>query len=64
MTVLTSIAEAHGKSLHQVVLRWHIQHRIVVIPKSVHRDRFASNFDIFDFELSADEMARIDLLGR
>jgi len=57
--VLTEIAEAHGKSVPQVMLRWLIQRGVVVIPKSVRADRMAENFDVFDFELSDDEMARI-----
>jgi diketogulonate reductase-like aldo/keto reductase len=50
-------AAAHGKSVAQVVLRWLIQRGVVVIPKSVRPDRMAENFDVFDFELSAGEMA-------
>ncbi|GIF98943.1 aldo/keto reductase [Catellatospora citrea] len=56
---LTAIAAGHGKSVAQVVLRWLIQRDVVVIPKSVRPDRMAENLDIFDFELSDDEMARI-----
>jgi 2,5-diketo-D-gluconate reductase A len=56
---LGAIGEAHGKSVAQVVLRWLIQRDVVVIPKSVHRERMAENFDVFDFELSGEEMARI-----
>ncbi|GAB4051442.1 aldo/keto reductase [Catellatospora paridis] len=56
---LTAIATGHGKSVAQVVLRWLIQRDVVVIPKSVRPDRMAQNLDIFDFELSDDEMARI-----
>jgi diketogulonate reductase-like aldo/keto reductase len=54
------IAQAHGKSPAQVMLRWGLQHGRSVIPKSVHPDRIAENADVFDFELSADEMAAID----
>jgi 2,5-diketo-D-gluconate reductase A len=61
--VLRQVAAAHGVTAAQVVLRWHLQHRVVVIPKSATPDRIASNFDIWDFELSPDEMARIDSLG-
>jgi 2,5-diketo-D-gluconate reductase A len=60
---LADAAAAHGKTPQQVVLRWHLQHGIVAIPKSTHRDRIAANFDVFDFELSGSEMARIDALG-
>ena len=57
--VLTEIGAAHGKSVGQVVLRWLTQRDIVVIPKSVRPERMAENLDIFDFELSDAEMARI-----
>ena len=50
------IAEAHGKTIGQVVLRWHLQAGHTVIPKSVHKERIKENFDIFDFELSEEEM--------
>lgn len=58
--VIVAIAEAHGKSAAQVMLRWHIQNGVQAIPKSVKPARIAENFDVFDFELSADEVARID----
>lgn len=54
------IASAHGKSPAQVMLRWHIQEGRQVIPKSIKPARIAENFDVFDFELSADELAAID----
>jgi 2,5-diketo-D-gluconate reductase A len=56
---LTAIGEAHGKSVAQVALRWLLQREVVVIPKSVRRERMAENLDVFDFDLSDDEMARI-----
>lgn len=56
------IAEGHGKSPAQVMLRWGIQEGRSVIPKSTNPTRIAENFDVFDFELSADEIARIDAL--
>jgi 2,5-diketo-D-gluconate reductase A len=56
---LTAIAEGHGKSVAQVVLRWLVQRGVIVIPKSVRRERMIENLDVFDFELSADEMASI-----
>jgi 2,5-diketo-D-gluconate reductase A len=60
---LAEIAAAHRVTPAQVVLRWHLEHGIVVIPKSVRPERIESNFDIFGFSLSADEVARIDALG-
>lgn len=60
---LARIAEAHRVTPAQVVLRWHVEHRVVVIPKSVRRERIAENADIFGFELTADEVAALDGLG-
>ena len=60
--VLQGIGTAHGKSAVQATLRWEIQHGMVTIPKSDHADRIAANLDVFDFELSDDEMASIDAL--
>ena len=54
------IADAHGKSPAQVMLRWHLQQGRSAIPKSVKPARIAENFDVFDFELSGDELAAID----
>jgi 2,5-diketo-D-gluconate reductase A len=62
--VLIDVAERHGVTTHQVIVRWHIEHGIVVIPKSSHPERLASNFDVFGFRLDADEVERIDALGR
>ena len=59
---LAPIATAHGKSPAQIVLRWHLQHGVSVIPKSVKLHRIAENADIFDFELRPAEMAQIDAL--
>lgn len=61
---ITAIAEAHGKSPAQVMLRWHVQEGRSVIPKSVKPHRIAENFDIFDFELTADEVSQIDALDK
>jgi diketogulonate reductase-like aldo/keto reductase len=58
--VLADIASSHGVTPAQVVLRWHLEHRIPVIPKSGHRDRIASNFDITGFSLTPEEVASID----
>jgi 2,5-diketo-D-gluconate reductase A len=60
--VLTRIGEAHGKSVAQVVLRWLIEREVVVIPKSVRAERMAENIDVFDFELTDDDMAHIAAL--
>jgi 2,5-diketo-D-gluconate reductase A len=56
---LSEIGAAHGKSVAQVVLRWLIQRDVVVIPKSVRADRMRENIDVFDFELTDDQMTRI-----
>jgi 2,5-diketo-D-gluconate reductase A len=61
--VLVKIASAHGVSPAQIVLRWHLQHDVTVIPKSARPDRIAANFDLFGFSLTADEMAGIDDLA-
>jgi len=58
--VIGDIAKAHGKTPAQVMLRWGLQHGRSVIPKSTKPSRIAENIDVFDFELSADEMASID----
>jgi diketogulonate reductase-like aldo/keto reductase len=60
--VIGSIAAAHGKSPAQVMLRWGLQEGRSVIPKSTKRERIAQNIDVFDFELTADELASIDAL--
>lgn len=62
--VLKEVAEAHGVTPAQVVLRWHIDHGVVVIPKSAREERIASNADLFGFSLSADELARVDALDQ
>ncbi|WP_090601123.1 aldo/keto reductase [Mycobacterium lentiflavum] len=59
---VTAVAEGCGRTPAQVLIRWHIQLGNIVIPKSVNPARIASNFDVFDFELSADEMATISSL--
>ena len=62
--VLVDIAEAHGVTPAQVVLRWHLAHGITVIPKSVNPERIAANFDLTRFSLDPDQVARIDGLSR
>ena len=59
---LTGIAQRYGVTPAQVVLRWHLEHQIPVIPKSGRPERIAANFDLFGFALAADEVARIDAL--
>jgi diketogulonate reductase-like aldo/keto reductase len=61
--VLAAIATAHLVSPAQVVLRWHLQHGIVVIPKSVRPERLESNLDLYGFTLTAEEMNRVDALA-
>jgi diketogulonate reductase-like aldo/keto reductase len=60
--VVTELAAKHGKTPAQVVLRWHIEHGFCAIPKSVKRHRIAENIDIFDFQLTADEVGALDAL--
>lgn len=57
--VLTKIGEKYGKTAAQVALRWNVQRGVVVIPKSVHKDRIEQNMDIWDFALSDSDMAEI-----
>jgi 2,5-diketo-D-gluconate reductase A len=59
---VTAVAEKHDKTPAQVVLRWHVENGIVAIPKSVKSHRIEENIDVFDFELTADEVAAIDAL--
>lgn len=61
--ILKTLAEKYHKSPAQIVLRWHIQHKFVVIPKSVTPERIQQNIDIFDFELSDEDMTMIDHLN-
>ena len=62
--VLQEIAAKYGKSPAQVILRWDIQHNIITIPKSVTPSRIEENMQIFDFELTPDEMAMIDAMNK
>ncbi len=60
---LTAIAGGHGKTVAQVLIRWQLQHGLVVIPKSSKTERIVENASVFDFELSDEDMSRIDALN-
>ena len=60
--VLAQVAAEVGKSPAQVVIRWFIQRGVVVLPKSTHKERIEQNFDVFDFELSDEQMAKVSSL--
>lgn len=61
---LSEIGQKYGKTAAQVILRWHLQRGIVVIPKSTHRERMEENLNVFDFVLSEDDMAKIAQLDK
>lgn len=61
---LEEIGKKYGKSVAQVILRWEMDRNIVVIPKSVHKERMAENFDVFDFSLSDDDCKKIAALDK
>ena len=63
-SVITDIAGEHGKTPAQVILRWHVQQGMVPIPKSSNPQRMQENMDVFDFELSDEEMSRISSLDK
>jgi len=64
LPLLKELAETYGKTPAQIVLRWDLQHGVVTIPKSIREQRIRENADVFDFELSAGDMTRIDGLNR
>jgi 2,5-diketo-D-gluconate reductase A len=59
---IEGIAKKHGKSVAQAIIRWHLQEGLIVIPKSVHKERVVSNFDVFDFELDAEDLKTINAM--
>ena len=62
--MITKIAQAHGKSAAQVILRWNLQKGVVVIPGSSNPAHIKENTELYDFELTAEEMAQINALDR
>jgi 2,5-diketo-D-gluconate reductase A len=62
--VIAEIAAKYGKTTAQVMLRWHIQRGVVVIPKSTHKERMEENFNVFDFALSEEDMTKIAALDK
>lgn len=61
---VAAVARKHGKTVAQAIIRWHLQEGLVVIPKSIRKERMAENFDVFDFELDADDLAALNGLDR
>ncbi|MDR2400739.1 MAG: aldo/keto reductase, partial [Deferribacteraceae bacterium] len=62
--VLTKIAKAKGKSAAQIMLRWNLERGLIVIPKSIKKERIYENIQLFDFTLAQDEIAEIDGINR
>ena len=62
--MLKSIAKKYGKSVAQIILRWHLQRGIVIIPKSTHYERMVENFNIFDFELLPKDVNNISSINK
>ncbi|WP_077532492.1 aldo/keto reductase [Massiliimalia massiliensis] len=61
--ILNRVGERHGKSVYQVLLRWDIQHNVIPVPRSSNQKHMAQNADIFDFELTSEDMAEIDSMN-
>lgn len=64
LDICKELAEKYGKSVAQIILRWNLQKGVVTIPKSVHKNRIASNANIFDFEIDKEDVAYLDSLDR
>ncbi len=64
LPLLSELADKYGKTPAQIVLRWDLQHGVVTIPKSIRESRIRENFDVFDFTLSDEDMARLDGLNQ
>jgi 2,5-diketo-D-gluconate reductase A len=62
--VIGAIANKHGKSVAQTIIRWHLQEGLIVIPKSVHKERIVENLAVLDFELDADDLGKIKSLDK
>lgn len=62
--VLTELGKKYGKSPAQIILRWDLQNGVVIIPKSVHENRIKENSDIFDFQLSSEDMGKIETINQ
>ncbi len=61
--ILVEVADKHGKSTYQVLIRWALQHNIVTIPKSTNQERIKANFDVWDFILSDEDMSKLNQLN-
>ena len=61
--LITSIAKKYHKNNAQILLRWSLQHGVIPIPKSIHKERIEENINVFDFELSEKDMVRLDGLN-
>ena len=64
LTELKAIGDKYGKTVAQVILRWHIQRDVVVIPKSTHIERMEENFNVFDFDLRNEDIEAISALDK
>lgn len=62
--VILQLAERFGRTPAQIILRWHVQHGLIVIPKTVTPERIRENIDIFDFELDSSDMRMLDGLNQ